>query len=338
MRLNRIKPPIIILFFIRLSLRLISSPIGTAFFFLTKPLFKKKKRSMIHTAWWYAYQFNFASRYKIGKIQSTNKGYRKITVVKDGYDHFKFYNTVFHLSCVSHILYELSQGYLPVIDDRFHVWAQFFEQPLCKEKIEEQELAQIPVSDEPSTLHSPRWIPYCKQMRVVWGKLLRDFCRLRPNEANYISEEIKTILQDYRVLGVVRRSTDYVAANMAAQPSVEDMISEARVWMETYNYDRIYLATEDERIFKQFDAAFPGKILVNKRTYYDQAMTDQNVTWIGQVHFNRENDDYLKGLEYLSSIYILSHCHALLAGYCGAQNMALLLNQEKYERFKIYDA
>ena len=337
MRLNRIKPPIIILFFIRLSLRLISSPIGTAFFFLTKPLFKKKKRSMIHTAWWYAYQFNFASRYKIGKIQSTNKGYRRITVVKDGYDHFKFYNTVFHLGCVSHILYELSQGYLPIIDDRFHVWDQFFEQPFLPEHQKASDISSIPESDEPSTLHSPRWIPYCKQMRVVWGKLLRDFCKLRPEESAYISNEIETILKGHRVLGVVRRSTDYVAANMAKQPSIEEMISEARAWMEKYHYNRIYLATEDERIYKQFDAAFPGQILVNKRTYYDQAMADQNVKWIGQVHFDRENDDYLKGLEYMSSVYILAHCNALMAGYCGAATMALLLNGEKYERYQIFD-
>ena len=102
-------------------------------------------------------------------------------------------------------------------------------------------------------------------------------------------------------------------------------------------YDKIYLATEAESIYEQFAAAFPGRLLVNKRSYYDKAMAQQSVKWIGQVQFDRENDSYWKGLEYYSSINILSRCSALLAGYCGASNMALLLNDEHYERFYIYD-
>ena len=107
--------------------------------------------------------------------------------------------------------------------------------------------------------------------------------------------------------------------------------------MQKYGYERIYLATEDERIYDQFVAAFPGLILVNKRSYYDKAMAKQNVKAIGLVQFKRENDNYWKGLEYLSSIYIVSKCCALLAGFCGATQLALLLNNDHYERFKVYD-
>ncbi len=187
------------------------------------------------------------------------------------------------------------------------------------------------------TLYTPQLIPYCKPNRTIATKLVRDFCRLKPEPAAYIQNEIQTILRDDRVLGIVRRGTDYIGTGMAKQPELTVMIAEARQWMEQYHYTKIYLATEDERIFDKFNEAFPNQILVNKRTYYDKAMTDQNVKWIGQVHFNRENDDYYKGLEYLSSIYILSKCQALLAGYCGAGNMAMLLNGGKYEKIKVYD-
>ena len=265
------------------------------------------------------------------------KGYRAVRVIMPDFDYFYFYNTVFHLDCMSHIIYELSQGYIPVIDDHHHVWSQLFEQPVIIDGKEIGDISQLPESDEFTTLHKPTLIPYSKSVRKVWTKLLRTFSRLKPEEQNYVNEEIRSILKDDRVLGVVCRGTDYIGTGMPRQPEVSQVIAEAREWMDRYNYEKIYLATEVESIYEQFESAFPGKILVNKRTYYDKAMAEQNVKWIGQVQFDRENDNYWKGLEYLSSLNILASCKALLGGYCGASNMALLLNGEQYERFKVYD-
>ena len=318
------------------GLRVIGTPIGTAFFSMTKSFFKNTQNK-IGDLWWFGYLYWFARHYNLEKLKRNNKGYRVVKKLMKDYDFFKFYNTVFHIDCLSHIIYELSQGYIPVIDDTYHVWDQFFEPPILLDGKNPIDKSTLPVSDVESTLYTPQLIPYCKPNRIVGMKLLRDFCRLRPEISAYINEEIHTLLDGHRVLGVVRRGTDYIGTGMARQPEIEDMICEARLWMKTWHYDKIYLATEDKRILDQFEAALPGLVLVNKRSYYDEAMVEQNVKWIGQVHFQRENDDYYKGLEYLSSIYILSKCDALIAGYCGAGNMALLLNGDKYEHFKFYD-
>ena len=322
---------------INIGLRVLSTPIGNGFFSLTKPIFQNNKTSRLGNAWWYVYLYHFACRLDLEKIKTNNKGYRVVRKLQSDFDYFHAYNTVFHLDCVSHIIYELSQGYIPVIDDREHVWDQFFEQPIKLEGIEIGDLTALPESDEHSTLHTPVMIPNSKPMRKLWTRLLRVFCRLKDNEKSYIETEIKDLLDGHRVLAIVCRGTDYIGTGMPIQPKVEDVINEAREWMKMYNYDRIYLATEAESIYEQFAEAFPGQLLVNKRSYYDKAMTEQNVKWIGLVKFDRENDNYLRGLEYLSSICILSKCDALLAGFCGASNMALLFNDEKYERFKVYD-
>ncbi len=322
---------------IKLGLRLLATPIGTLFFKITKGAFKNDRTSRLGDAWWYGYLYNFAGRMDLEGIKKNNKGYRAVRVIKPDYDYFLFYNTVFHLDCVSHIIYELSQGYIPVIDDHYQVWTQLFEQPVELADREIGDPALLPESDEPSTLYTATMIPYCKPVRKLWGKLLHQFSRLKPEEQAYVDNEIRTILKDDRVLGIVCRGTDYIGTGMPRQPEIKDVIAEAKAWMEQYHYEKIYLATEAESIYDQFAAAFPGKILVNKRSYYDKAMAQQNVKWIGLVQFDRENDNYWKGLEYLSSIYILSNCKALLAGYCGASNMALLLNDERYERFKVYD-
>ena len=46
--------------------------------------------------------------------------------------------------------------------------------------------------------------------------------------------------------------------------------------------------------------------------------------FIGDVKFDRENDNYWKGLEYLSSLVILSNCTDLVAGNCGGTEFAVL--------------
>ncbi len=320
-----------------IGLPIISSFFGTLFFMITKPIFKNNRNTKIGNAWWYGYLYNYACHYNIEKIKESNKGYRRVEKLMSNYDFFRFYNTVFHMDCLSHIVYELSQGFIPVINDRFRVWDQFFEQPINNGEIKNMDYSTFPVSDEKNTLYTPQYISFCKANRKIASKLLRDFCRLRPEVEEYIDNEIKTLLTGHKVLGIVRRGTDYIGTGMFKQPEIDTMIDEARMWMTKYGYDKIYLATEDERIYNRFLYAFPNSILTNKRSYYDRAMTEQNVKWIGQVHFDRENDDYYKGLEYLSSIYILSKCKALLAGYCGATNVALALNEDNYDIFKVYD-
>lgn len=321
----------------KLGIRFFSSSFGTVLLKMTKVRFNNDKTSRLGDAWWYFYLFNFAYRMDLNEIRKNNKGYRAVRVIKPDFDYYFFYNTVFHLDCISHIIYELSQGYIPVIDDHHHAWEQLFEQPVELMDSKIGDISQLPESDEASTLYTATMIPSCKQVRMLWGRLIRTFSRLKPEEQAYVDNEVRSILKNERVLGVVCRGTDYIGTGMPRQPEICDLIADAKAWMERYHYDKIYLATEAESIYDQFAAAFKDKLLVNKRSYYDKAMAQQNVKWIGMVQFDRENDNYWKGLEYYSSINILSKCSALLAGYCGASNMALLLNTERYERFMIYD-
>ncbi len=231
----------------------------------------------------------------------------------------------------------MSQGYIPIIADKFGVWDQFFEQPVMP--IEEgKSVDDYPVSDVDFTMHTASGVDNNNPLRKTWAKLLKDFCRLKPNEKNYIESEIKEVLgKGKRVLGVVCRGTDYVGTGMPTQPSIEMLSSDIKDWMQKYNYDKVYLATEDERIFNALSKELPDVILTNKRTYYDKKLAETNQKWIGTVSFDRENDRYYRGLEYYSSINILSRCNALLAGFCGATGIALMLNNEKYERFHVYD-
>lgn len=108
--------------------------------------------------------------------------------------------------------------------------------------------------------------------------------------------------------------------------------------MEKNKYDAIYLATEERKTRDLFKKEFPGKILENKRRYYDDIYDkDSSISYIKDVHFERENDNYWSGLEYLSSIILLSRCDALVGGNCGGTLGAIFFNDEKYEFTYVFD-
>lgn len=75
----------------------------------------------------------------------------------------------------------------------------------------------------------------------------------------------------------------------------------------------------------------PIPVLANKRHYYDQIFYGDDINWIAEVHF-ADADYYEKGMEYLSSLYILCCCGGLIAGNCGGSGFVLCGNNSlKYD-------
>ena len=145
--------------------------------------------------------------------------------------------------------------------------------------------------------------------------------------------------QRVRALGVICRGTDYVKLKPRGhpvQPSVEQVIERAKVLLKQYRLDKIYLATEELAIYEKFEKVFPGLVIINQRQWYDGIYNAHDMSYIYQVEFNRENVIYLKGLEYLSSLQLLSRCNALLGGNCGGACAALYMNNMKYEYVELF--
>ena len=79
-----------------------------------------------------------------------------------------------------------------------------------------------------------------------------------------------------------------------------------------------------------------------KRNYFCKRVIVSTTIWleainlIGQIHFDRENDNYLKRIEYLSSMIILSKCDAVVAGNCRGTHFAVL-NSETVKNRYVFD-
>lgn len=116
------------------------------------------------------------------------------------------------------------------------------------------------------------------------------------------------------------------------QPELEDVFKKVDEFMAELDCTHIYLASDEARVEFEFRKKYGDKILVNKREYYDDIYYGNRLAYIGEVHFDRKDDDYFKGIEYFSSLYILSRCIGLVGGNCGGSQAAVFMNNLKYKK------
>ncbi len=270
----------------------------------------------------------------------------KVMLINQGLYEYGYFNACLLENMMSLMIYALNKGYIPYIElkDRgegWSNWSTFFEQPYPISAGREQDCICDRVQGD---FYPTFGTPYNKLNLRLWCYVYRHLVRLNPETKAYVEKEYNTLLvsdsgQKRKVLGVICRGTDYVKRKPAGhpvQPAVEQVIERARVLLQQYHLDYIYLATEEYAIYEKFEKAFPGLIIVNQRQYYDVIFNANEMSYIYEVQFDRENDIYLKGLEYLSSLQLLSRCDVLLGGNCGGACAALYMNNMKYKHVDLF--
>lgn len=267
-----------------------------------------------------------------------------VALIEDSEWHYPFFNCDMVRTLLSQMIEVLHSGYTPYVSlkDRKEGetdWNTFFRQPFdCV--LEGKENVKV-FRYSSMVLHYGYYFntPFFYHHYRRWCSVFQSLVRLNETTRQYVEKEYCSLFKaDDRVLGVLCRGTDYIGHNgLPIQPQVKDVIKEVRLWMHKYKYNKIYLATECHSVFDTFNEAFPSCVITNRRTYYDVMMQEKLLSTIGQISFDRDNDNYLKGLEYLSSLVLLSRCKALLAGNCGGSLFSLFYNNRQYEHWKIYN-
>lgn len=271
----------------------------------------------------------------------------KVMLIDKGLYEYGYFNACFLENMMSLMVYALDKGYVPYIElkDRgegWTNWATFFEQPYPIPVDRKQDC----ICDRVQGDYCPTFsTPYNKLNLRLWCYVYRQLVRLNAETAVYVEKEYNSLFvseggKKHRMLGVICRGTDYVKCKPLGhpvQPTAEQVIERAKVLLERYRLESIYLATEEYAIYEKFEKAFPGLIIVNQRQYYDGIFNANNMSFIYEVQFDRENDIYLKGLEYLSSLQLLSRCDVLLGGNCGGACAALYMNNMNYKYVELFD-
>lgn len=247
---------------------------------------------------------------------------------------------------LGHLAYAAAKGFLPVIDiqntsslyleddqiGKVNAWEFYFQQPY------ETTLNQV-LSTQNYILGATKMQPlspfissvFDEQESLFWKILYQHFIRFNEKTKSYTDDEYNNLLAGKRVLGLLYRGTDYTKMRPHGhpiQPTLEEFADRiVTMTAESGDYDCYYLATESRESSDFLKNRFPGKIVENKKVYYD----DAGVDYLYQATFDRENDKYLKGLEYLSSIHLLSKCDSFIGGLCAGTYAANFMKEGDYE-------
>lgn len=243
------------------------------------------------------------------------------------------------------IKYALDNGYIPIVDmknypnlyisrselHRVNAWEYYFEQP-CGYSLDDIRKSQhIILSDGGIMKNRPDAMQAPEEFKI-WKQIAENYVRIRPEIKEAMDNEWSILVEPgERVLGVLCRGTDYTSKrpkNHPVQPSLS-MVNDKIKNFRGGGYSKIFLATEDKRIFNEMKMRYKDRLITNKKCWVDYI----DGKGIGAFNVNRENNNFLKGLEYLTTIYMLSKCQGLIAGQCGGTTGALLFNDSYDMRF-----
>lgn len=259
----------------------------------------------------------------------------------------------YFITNVAWIEYALRKNYIPVIDmqnfqnvyhkegevGKVNTYEYFFKQP-----------AGISVEEALSS----------KKSRYVWknipdfhpnesldffvNKEIVDYYRAIVKKYVVFQDDVKEILEKarveilgedgkQRVLGVLARGTDYTDLKPyfhPVQPTVEEFMEKIDSYKVKYNCQKIYVATEDEKILQKLKQKYGEDLLYSnqKRVQETNTFLNYNKEFVGE-------EPYRNGLDYLTSIYLLSKCNGLIAGRTSGTVGTMLL-AEDYEFWYIF--
>lgn len=250
------------------------------------------------------------------------------------------------------IKYALEKGYIPVIDmksmrntyledeqvGKTNAWEFYFKQP-CGYSLEDINRSKNIILSSGLITEKNMYPDQSMLLDLYktnyWREIVSRY--LKVNEI--IQIEVDNIYQELfgtkKVLGVLARGTDYIhnrPFNHPIQPTVEELQEKIDEVIYVYQCKYIYLATEDDAIFHKLKEIYGNQLIA---TDAKRCMTKENQN-INDITYERMNDKYLRGKEYLINILLLAKCNCLLAGNVNGSMAASLLTKG-YEYQYIFD-
>ena len=253
---------------------------------------------------------------------------------------------------VSHALYAIDNGFIPIIDlkhyknqyfkegktYRDNVWEYFFEQPCGYSLDDIAPDSEVVISDSirfPSSdyVMVSAKLPisnvmvsdkHVKELKSRYQSLFK----LSPTAKQFVEETYnKVIGDDTNVLGVLCRGTDYISRRSFGepiQPSPSQVIGKVHEFLKKHpEITKIYLATEDNSIYETFKKEFGERLVDNNQ--YRYSYTDKEKPFLSDIKTERPNHNYQLALEYLSSLYILSKSKYFVGGRCAGSLIAWII-------------
>ncbi|MBR3834111.1 MAG: hypothetical protein IKJ73_07315 [Lachnospiraceae bacterium] len=244
--------------------------------------------------------------------------------------------------------YAKANGFIPVIrltqsdrniysdKPRDDIWSKFFVQPYGEEASEWSEACNVWEFPYSTITFSARWlmtqIVKCEPVSFMNTNFINERVRV---EIDKVREGV--LLEPEKTIGVLIRGTDYTTSAvpghsvMATPEQVMEKILELEASGE---YGNIFLSTEDEDILEKMK-----QLCGDKLTYIDQKRFKIKAgELLADQAKERENEGWLKGKEYLTTLKLLSECKAFIAsGGCCGTTCALNSGKDNFKESFVFD-
>lgn len=260
----------------------------------------------------------------------------------------------------SHIITNLGQivrsienGYLPVVDTFYadnmltglsrvtsqNAWELYFKQPFA---ITLQDIApdtEVTIWDGIPPF-MPNYSMDClmnSELMSFWRGIARKYLPLSSMLNDSLNECLSRLPfgNDTKILGVLCRGTDYTNIrpyNHPVQPTPDAVLAKTHEYMEKYECDYCYLATEDQEILHIFKNDLKDRLLTTQELYYSSDLSDP----ISQANNDLSIDVHRKNLEYLTALFLLARCRYFIGGRTSGTMVSLLLS-DGFEKSYLWD-
>lgn len=257
-----------------------------------------------------------------------------------------------YINCfLPHLAYALEKGYIPIVDMKNYgsiyqisnenAWEKFFNQPcgIGLDDIKDSRVVSCP------TDFWYRWLPNSQPLMTdeeisMWSAVYKALIPYCKKSEEYLEDEKQSILiEPEKTIGVIYRGCAYTkgqAKGHPIQPTMKMLADMVDKMLKKNNCEFIYLASDEKSIVDYMEIRFPGKILINKRVFYDEENIDfskynKEGVDITACCDGRTNNEYLIGIEYISSMNLVAKCNCLVAGACGGTTAVLYMNGGNYK-------
>lgn len=219
------------------------------------------------------------------------------------------------------------------------VWTMFFE-PLGTHPLKEvYDSKNVIVSQEGNVTVNPYLLALKRNPNV--SELIGRYVRLNESCKDCCEEIRRQVMGERpgRVLGVVGRGTDFnnptIARFRQLPLTPAELLGKVVDAVREHDFDHVFLATEDARVFDAFMASeLRDKLLFVPQPRFDLSSESDRHKLLVDIYQEQagERDGYAETLRYLSILYILSTCDALIGSTeCGATIFAEGYKQGSYE-------
>lgn len=160
--------------------------------------------------------------------------------------------------------------------------------------------------------------------------MVKKYIRYNEQTQKYLEDEYNKLLGNGKVLGVHFRGTDFRKGynNHPIPVQIEQEIEKVKELLDKSKYDKIFLATDEQKAVERFRGVFGDKVCIYEDTFRDTG-TDESIAF---SEAERKQHHYLLAREVLRDQYTLTRADGLVCGYSNVTFIARAMRKAWFEK------